>query len=469
MKKLLVVVMVFAFTYVHAQRRPALSDSLMSVKDSALLEQKLKELGNGTEQERMLLIDYYVKIKNAAKTDSVLQETIKKIPQGTLAFNKAMNAITAERHGEQKEILFNKIQQDFPVQIQNYFDFAYHSIAYGYANDKNVTRVVYYLKQIKSEAKRASAARIIAPIVMTYDMAAAESILRAEIDQVMKGGVSQQGHAPGEARPAYFEFLKLFSTLLLRSGKYEEAFKYIKDAYEGSDKRSDELTGNYAFLLNKNGKHQDALPLLEKVVREGKASQEQKNALKESYAALNPGKDATAHLFFIEQEMRTAAEKDVAKMLITENAPSFVVRDIAGKSVSLADFKGKTIVLDFWATWCGPCKKSFPAMQKAVDKYKKDPNVKFLFIHTWERGADPLADATAYLSGNGYRFDLYMDTKDPKTKDNPVVTAFKVRGIPAKFVIDGKGQIRFKVAGFSGGDDAAVAELSAMIEMAKKG
>lgn len=61
-----------------------------------------------------------------------------------------------------------------------------------------------------------------------------------------------------------------------------------------------------------------------------------------------------------------------------------------------------------------------------------------------------------------------MNPKDPDNKINKAVSAFKVHGIPQKFVIDGNGKIRFKVAGFNGGNDAAVDDLSAMIEMLKK-
>lgn len=107
-------------------------------------------------------------------------------------------------------------------------------------------------------------------------------------------------------------------------------------------------------------------------------------------------------------------------------------------------------------------------MQQAVNKYSKNANVKFFFIHTWERSATPQKDAQEYLKDNKYTFDLYMDTKDPNTQLCPAVTLFGVKGIPAKFVIDGDGNIRFKMTGFSGGADAAAEELSAMIEMVTK-
>jgi thiol-disulfide isomerase/thioredoxin len=56
-----------------------------------------------------------------------------------------------------------------------------------------------------------------------------------------------------------------------------------------------------------------------------------------------------------------------------------------GNEVSLEQFKGKIVIIDFWATWCGPCLQSFPGLQTSVDKYKDNNDVKFLFINTWER------------------------------------------------------------------------------------
>src|ERR1700754_1863990 len=50
-------------------------------------------------------------------------------------------------------------------------------------------------------------------------------------------------------------------------------------------------------------------------------------------------------------------------------APDFSLKDLNGKTVSLADYKGKTLVIDFWATWCVPCRESFPAVKMVMDKY----------------------------------------------------------------------------------------------------
>ena len=103
----------------------------------------------------------------------------------------------------------------------------------------------------------------------------------------------------------------------------------------------------------------------------------------------------------------------------------------------------------------------------AVNKNKDNENVKFLFIHTWERSATPTQDAADYIKSMKYNFTVLMDNKDPQNKTNKVLSSYKVNGIPAKFVIDGTGNVRFKLTGFDGSNEAGVDELTMMIEMAK--
>ncbi len=474
MKVTFTVFLTISFGLISAQQRRAenpVLNSLKDEKDPSVLKNKLSQLEKtGSEENLTLLLRYYYSVENNAKADSLLQVVVTKYPSGNQALIQFQNTVYTLRGGKAQEDYYVANQHKFPSAN---LDYVYYSIANAYATEGNVPKMKEYGNMVKDTYFRSATIRLNGRALMAKDVHAAEAYVRPEIERLLAMGIpaapsADQGNQPNENRASYLEFMDLYSGILIKTGKYDEALTYAKEAYDYAKSNNDLQKGNYALLLSKNGKHQEALPVLEDLIASGKGSGDLKLALKQSYEKLNPGKDATAYIAKIEQGMQSKIESEVSKMLVKEAAPHFTVTDVNGNTVSLGDFAGKTIVLDFWATWCGPCVKSFPAMQMAVDKYKDNPNVKFLFIHTWERVADPLADAKGYLSSNKYNLDLYMDMKDAKTKTNPAVSAFGVKGIPAKFVVDGKGNIRFKMMGFSGGDDAAVAELSAMIEIAIK-
>jgi len=162
----------------------------------------------------------------------------------------------------------------------------------------------------------------------------------------------------------------------------------------------------------------------------------------------------------LQKEATIKMLEDLRKSMLNEKAPMFALVDLDGKKIDLNELKGKVVVVDFWATWCGPCKASFPGMQKMVSKYKNDENVKFVFIDTWEKGDEKQKNAAEFIANNKYSFHVLMDN------DDKVVAEFKVEGIPTKFVIDKNGMVRFKAVGFDGSDDKLMTELTAMIEMA---
>lgn len=114
-----------------------------------------------------------------------------------------------------------------------------------------------------------------------------------------------------------------------------------------------------------------------------------------------------------------------------------------GTTFTPDDWKGKVVFLDFWATWCGPCIRSFPGVQKLYDKYKDNPNVVFAIVNVWERVEDRFAVVKTFLDKNTYTFPIYYDLKDEMVK------GYGVTGIPTKFILDKQGIGRFMEVGLA--------------------
>ena len=137
------------------------------------------------------------------------------------------------------------------------------------------------------------------------------------------------------------------------------------------------------------------------------------------------------------------------------NALSFKLTKLDGSKLDMATLSGKIVVMNFWATWCGPCLTEMPLFEKTISKYKDDKDVVFLAVTTDEdRDSVP-----PFLKQ--HKFNL------------PIVYAdylndfFTISSIPTTIILDRKGEVAFRQAGYNPRGDF-VAELSERIEEAKK-
>jgi len=114
-------------------------------------------------------------------------------------------------------------------------------------------------------------------------------------------------------------------------------------------------------------------------------------------------------------------------------AVDFYVYDGDGEKVYLSDFKGKPVIVNFWATWCGPCRMEFPAFETAYAEYGDE--VEFLMINQTDGQRDTVESVKSFVEENELDFPVYFDS------DLIATQAYGVYSIPLTFMVDEEGYV----------------------------
>lgn len=136
----------------------------------------------------------------------------------------------------------------------------------------------------------------------------------------------------------------------------------------------------------------------------------------------------------IVQAMGTDEEPETKGLDVGNKAPSFSLQSLQGEKIALSDYKGKTVVLNFWATWCPPCKKEMPDLEQFYQDYQEDLVV--LSVNT-----DPTNDVQGFVNDMNLTFPVVLDDK------SEVSHQYEILSIPTTYVIDNKGNIQQKHIG----------------------
>ena len=115
-----------------------------------------------------------------------------------------------------------------------------------------------------------------------------------------------------------------------------------------------------------------------------------------------------------------------------EPAPDFTVYDADGKEVHLSDFRGTPVVLNFWASWCPPCKQELPDFNEA---FLREEGIRFMMVNLTDGQRETLESAGAFIEEMGYGFPVYFDT------EYSGAAAYGVSSIPATYLIDAEGNL----------------------------
>ena len=114
------------------------------------------------------------------------------------------------------------------------------------------------------------------------------------------------------------------------------------------------------------------------------------------------------------------------------SAPDFTVLDWEGNERKLSEFEGKPVILNFWASWCGPCKSEMPDFDAAYQKYGE--NIHFLMVNV-TGGMETVESAKAFIKESGYSFPVYFDTT------NEAAYIYGASSIPLTYFIDANGDL----------------------------
>lgn len=126
-------------------------------------------------------------------------------------------------------------------------------------------------------------------------------------------------------------------------------------------------------------------------------------------------------------------------------APDFTVTDIDGNEVKLSDFLGKLVVLNFWASWCSPCKREMPHFDKVFLDVKDD--VQFLMVDLVDGKRETVKKGNEYITDSGYSFPVYFDTAQE------AANAYGIMSIPTTVFIDSDGYV---ITGYQGTIDEEI-------------
>lgn len=135
-----------------------------------------------------------------------------------------------------------------------------------------------------------------------------------------------------------------------------------------------------------------------------------------------------------------------------ELAPDFTVYDSEGNAYKLSDFRGKPVIVNFWASWCGPCKSEMPDFQEIYEEYGEE--IHFLMVNLTDGAQETIKSASEFIEDSGYSFPVYYDTT------TEAAINYGVYSIPTTFFFDAEG---YGVAYGSGALDKAT--LQRGIEM----
>jgi len=434
------------------------------------------------QQQQISDVELYKKYRlyeildRKVEMENTLELISAKFPNSPVIFSRRYKDALTPRAAAQMELMGSKLIIDYAMeggQFSSSANSVYRALNQAYLKEMNLPKFYFYLGKLTEPSfKLIDLINAVTFFAETKrELNEAEKISNWGLRLIDTLTLSKSSLSPQRLKEKRTELTGMLGRIYYEQGKFGEAYTALKSAHQENTEQLPFIPLYYALALVKQKEYKTALPLLADAIRLGRVDDEVTLAFQEAF--INDGgslSDYTALLTRLKVEAVANKKSTLTKIMQKIPAPNFTLLDHKGKRVSLADYKGKIVVLDFWATWCIPCLEAFPGMNKLVKKYQNEQDVVFLFINTSETFTKDLTkNINAYLKKQGYNFHVLIDEKSVMNGVNKYTanTLYDASAIPLKVVIDKAGNIRFKSTGYLGSDEKVVEELSSFIEAAK--
>ncbi|BAV05395.1 AhpC/TSA family protein [Filimonas lacunae] len=477
---------------------PEKTDSILRAGASEIME-----LPDVSEKEMLTVKRVYQSVlHNRPSSDSVLKIILSKYPTGLAAREEEINKIALNMNAEEHLQKWYSFLQTYPDNTYPFAD--YSNPVWGnsyFANNFNFEGITLFRKKdlegLKKMADQAPM-NLLAYLYLHYvefpfhqteppiTEAQAYDIGKAYMKNMLSrlyntdAAVSGRGiYAASEWPAVYMNQQRLvftnYAKLLYEAGDYAEAGTFYPMLHESIGYSSTPFNDLYVKLLMHDKKEQEAVAYVKAAVYANEFTGDMMKVLKADYGK-NKGDEKAFPAYVVAMKSKEGTEREhanIRKAMMKAAAPALSLKDTKGATVTLEAQKGKIVVLDFWATWCYPCKAAMPGMQLAVERYKNDKDVAFYFIATLEQSPRYKRMIDSFITAKKYDFRVLYDNKNDSTQQlDQAYQDFKkvlhFNGIPEKVIIDQNGVIRWWSSAGNDNHIALAEEISYVVELLKK-
>ncbi len=441
---------------------------------------------NGMPEEVYLKVHniYLYDLKNKAKADSLENVIVKQFPKGAFLRFKAYQKIMPIADAAERNKVINQFLTDFPYtsnvpDSQRYFYDNIVKMQFGYYFEtKDYKSILAMIPNMNfANLNDAYHQNISKALYLKVEDPAVIETMAVPIIKQMQQKVNDMSYmqglywSPNQATENAKTQLNNELVIQIRMYDILKKYKEVLETFEllPFEKRYEKASINDIHIKALEAFNKPIIEVLKNAARANTLSEASTAKLKELF--LKEGKKEADFPAYLEQLKKENKSDEKIALMDPVPAPAIKVQAADGKTKDLALNSGKIIVIDFWATWCGPCKKAFPAMQQLVNNFKDDKQVEVYFISTQETKEGYKKEALAYLKEKGLKITTYFDlAKKGGGTNNASFTnyakIFNSSGIPRKVVIK-DGKIRFTSEGYSGNPGQLVDELTGVINALK--